>query len=75
MKAKDIEKVSITLEGIYDSIEIELRENPSTCNYGISDSVFISEEVKSQLMQDGFKLSIGKYNQLGYVGFGLKIEW
>tara|TARA_R110001606_G_C15140160_1_gene624448 strand:+ start:304 stop:531 length:228 start_codon:yes stop_codon:yes gene_type:complete len=75
MKANDLEKISIDIEGIYESIENEVKINPSIYKYGIGDSIFVSDEVKAQLMQDGFKISKGHYDFQGFSGFGLIIEW
>ena len=71
MKAKDLKKTSETIDNIHNRI--------SECNADGDFKCFIphfkhvSEEVKLQLMKDGFKVYIGDWD--GMIKDCLIIEW
>lgn len=66
MKASDLKKVSISIETLYGIIENENKENRN--KHLVPFGIYVSNEVQSQLMMDGFKLT---FNDVGC----LIIEW
>ena len=73
MKAENLEKRPIQIDVLYKQIE---RKNESGCfKHGVAGCLFVSDEMKFKLIEDGFKLSYGHYDNLGEVGYGMIIEW
>ena len=75
MKAKEIVKVSIKIDDIYKRISDLSNDvnNEHVFKISYPHWVFVSNEVKSQFMNDGFKLSIGDWD--GIMLDSLIIEW
>ena len=70
MKAKDLIKKSVTIHDVYKNIEEA--NGRGEFKFFYPHFVYVSNEVKMQLMSDGFKLSEGEF----FVGNnGLIIEW
>lgn len=70
MKASECKKVSITIEEVYESIKNVPKNH---CKYPIPHFVYVSESVKTQLMEDGFDLTIGDWD--GVMKNCLIIKW
>lgn len=73
MKANNITKTSITTKEIYENIESQLKHNASFFKYHIPHWVYVSDEVKLELMNDGFKVYKGSWD--GILNEALIIEW
>jgi len=70
MKAKDLVKISEVVENIYKQIS-EANSN-GQFKYFIPHFVYVSDEVKLQLMKDGYKVYEGQWDN---IMSGLIIEW
>jgi hypothetical protein len=73
MKANNLTKTSITAEEIYEGIDSQLKNNPSCFKHYIPHFLYVSDEVKLQLIDDGFKVYKGAWD--GIQNDGLIIEW
>lgn len=73
MTANSIKKTSITAKEIYEQIESQLKHNTSFFKYHIPHWINVSDEVKLQLINDGFKVYKGSWD--GAINEGLIIEW
>lgn len=73
MNAKDLTKVSVDVDQIYQDIRAKLDHNPSFFKHFIPHFIYVSDETKLQLMRDGFKVYSGQWD--GIEKHGLIIEW
>lgn len=73
MKANELKKQSITVEKIYEEISEMNKNNPEIYKKLIPNFIYVSEEVKTKLMQDGFDLTIGDSD--GQMKNCLIIKW
>ena len=71
MKADSLVKKSVTLENIYKSIEDD--NGRGSFKHFIPHGLYVSDEVKLQLMADGFKVYVGDWD--GVMLNALIIEW
>lgn len=70
MKARELTKQSITIEEIYESIK---NVPKNQFKWFIPHFIYVSEEVKNQLMRDGFDLTIGDWDNV--ITNALIIKW
>lgn len=73
MKANSIKKTSVTVKEIYEGIESELKHNSSKFKYHIPHWIYVSDEVKLELINEGFKVYKGSWD--GILNEALIIEW
>ena len=73
MKSHELKKVSLTLDEIYESIKKDTQHGKNIFKYQIPHWVYVSDEVKLQLISDGFKVYIGNWD--GILNNSLIIEW
>ena len=66
MKASELKKVSIPIENLYNAIESDNKENRH--KHIVPFGIYVSDEVRNELMTNGFKLS---FDHIG----SLIIEW
>jgi len=71
MKAKDIIKNSVKIETIYENIKRTNESNQYKIFY--PNSVFIDENIKLKLIEDGFKVYKGDWDKI--IPDALIIEW
>ena len=71
MKASELKKESLSVEDIYESIQNHVNINKASYKYIIPHFIYVSDEVKLRLINDGFKLYKGNYG----IDEGLIIEW
>lgn len=70
MKAQSLNKRSVKIEEIYNSIR--QANGDGRYKYLIAHFMYVSDDVRLQLIKDGYKVYEGKWdNQL----MGLMIEW
>lgn len=63
MKASELKKVSITIEEVYEEIQNTVKHSPNHFKHFIPHFVYISEDVKDNLMRNGFDLTIGDWDR------------
>lgn len=73
MKSHELKKVSLTLEEIYKDIKYSAEHSKNSFKHQIPHWIYVSDEVKSQLISDGFKVYIGNWD--GILNNSLIIEW
>jgi hypothetical protein len=71
MKATDLNKQSISLETIYEKIKFANKNMEYKTH--IPHSIFVSDEIKFTLINDGFKVYQGAWD--GFMINCLIIEW
>lgn len=69
MKASELKKKCIGIDAIFKQIKAT-NEN-GYCKYNITDDIFVSDEVKLKLMENGFKVYKKEICGCGY----LVVEW
>lgn len=73
MKSHQLKKVSLTLDEIYECIKKDTEHGKNVFKHQIPHWVYVSDEVKLQLISDGFKVYIGNWD--GILNNSLIIEW
>lgn len=73
MNASEIKKTTLTAIEIYEHINDNLKHNPNTFKHFIPHYIYVSDEVKLQLINDGFKVYIGNWDNI--INGALIIEW
>ncbi len=71
MKASDLTKVSISIEAIYT--DITNANTQGRFKHFIPSYIYVSDEVKDQLKEDGFKVNVDDWD--GVIRDCLIIEW
>lgn len=69
MKAKDLIKKGMSIDKIYK--DIEDKNNDGCCMLFIPKDMYVTDNVKLQLIEDGFSVRIGEFFRTE----GLIIEW
>lgn len=71
MKANELEKKELTLKNIYEAIK---NDNENGCyKHHIPHWLYVSEQTKLQLMNDGFKVYKGAWDAI--MTDAIIIEW
>lgn len=73
IKATDLVKKSISTEQIYRNIQTMVNSNPEQYKHFIPNNIYVSDEVRLQLLNDGFKVYRGDWD--GIMKDCLIIEW